>query len=315
MAFSRRKKISFAFTTLAIIDAILPVAARLRSYKCSWLIAVALITLSSIPPLFGQDPLSLLAGFVWGFKTGFIVVVVSIFAGESFAFLMYRHCLEQKANEFRLKHQKHYGTFVRVIEEGSYPLIWLIRLSFLPTHLTTVFFATMPRVSYVGWTLAYWLSSFKYLVPVYAGICLAREKTTTANTVGIILCIVITAGTALYIWFRYKRLEASSAEEELPLPTALEPAPLTSLFDPSNASSTSLLNESPFVTYDMPTPTPSRQDVFRTSRYLQTPSVDPTELSISDEDPSSEDLLLNRNTLPGGQKTLKSPASVTLRPR
>ncbi|EPY49546.1 SNARE associated protein [Schizosaccharomyces cryophilus OY26] len=190
-----------------ILHIILPIARNLSHHRFSFLIPLCMIAASSVPPLAGQDPISIVVGAVWGLNVGFCTVVCGIFLGESIAFLGYRYFLEEKAQEFRSRHQEHYGTFVKILEEGSYPLIWLIRLSFLPTHFTTVFFATIPQVSYVGWSIAFWFSCFKYLVPVYAGVCLAANTSTPANVIGIVLSGVITVGTFLLIVYRYQKLK------------------------------------------------------------------------------------------------------------
>lgn len=191
----------------------MPIAERIAKLPMSFLIALVLIAASSIPPLLGQDPLALLIGAVWGLNVGFWTVVCGIFIGETIAFMAYRYFLEQKAQEFREHHEEHYGTFVKIVEEGSYPLIWLIRLSFLPTHFTTVFFATLPELSYIGWAIAFWLSCFKYLVPVYAGYCIVHNKSSAANIVGIVLSIVVTLGTLAFLIVRYKAIKNSTLED------------------------------------------------------------------------------------------------------
>ncbi|EPX75095.1 SNARE associated protein [Schizosaccharomyces octosporus yFS286] len=190
-----------------ILHAVLPIAKKLSRHQFSFLIPLGLIAAASVPPLVGQDPISIVVGAVWGLNAGFWTVVCGIFLGESIAFLGYRYFLEDKAREFQSRHQEHYGTFVKILEEGSYPLIWLIRLSFLPTHFTTVFFSTIPHVSYIGWSIAFWFSCFKYLVPVYAGVCLAANTSTPANVIGIVLSGIITVGTFVLLLYKYQKLK------------------------------------------------------------------------------------------------------------
>ncbi|WBW70684.1 SNARE associated Golgi protein [Schizosaccharomyces osmophilus] len=205
-----------------ILHAVLPIAKRLSRHQFSFLIPLGLIAASSVPPLAGQDPISIVVGAVWGLNVGFWTVVWGIFLGESIAFLGYRYFLEEKAQEFRSRHQEHYGTFVKILEEGSYPLIWLIRLSFLPTHFTTVFFSTIPHVSYVGWSIAFWFSCFKYLVPVYAGVCLAANTSTTANVIGIVLSGIITIGTFILLVHKYRRIKEHHTPTPRPVSRSTE---------------------------------------------------------------------------------------------
>jgi uncharacterized membrane protein YdjX (TVP38/TMEM64 family) len=54
-----------------ILHAILPVSAKLRSWKAGWMVIFFLCFASAFPPMIGYSTSVTLAGFVYGFPNGY----------------------------------------------------------------------------------------------------------------------------------------------------------------------------------------------------------------------------------------------------
>ena len=65
-----------------IFGALLPVAKKWRDVTAGWLILWALIFVVSFPPLIGYSSLLTIAGFVYGFPNGYVLLRSQIEEGE-----------------------------------------------------------------------------------------------------------------------------------------------------------------------------------------------------------------------------------------
>ncbi|TXT13382.1 hypothetical protein VHUM_00749 [Vanrija humicola] len=120
-----------------IVRTLLPVARRLRALEAGWLIPLATIVLLSFPPLFGNDIVLILCGVVWGVRGGFAIGAAGTLIGELGAFTMFRTCLRTRARRFARK-SLNYACLARVVDEGGVFVAWVVRMSVIPSHMSTV---------------------------------------------------------------------------------------------------------------------------------------------------------------------------------
>jgi uncharacterized membrane protein YdjX (TVP38/TMEM64 family) len=109
----------------------------MESARFGWLVPIAIIVVLSFPPLFGNEIVIILCGVVWGVRIGFLIVAAGTVLGEMACFTVYGTCCRRRAR--RMAHMSlNYACLTRVISSGGLFIAWVVRLSAIPTHVSTV---------------------------------------------------------------------------------------------------------------------------------------------------------------------------------
>ncbi|KAL1408160.1 hypothetical protein Q8F55_004964 [Vanrija albida] len=185
----------------AIVRTLLPFAQRLRALKAGWLIPLATIVLLSFPPLFGNDIVLILCGVVWGIKGGFAIGAAGTLLGELGAFTMFRTVLRNKARRFA-RRSLNYACLARVVDEGGVFVAWVVRMSVIPTHMSTVW----------QFFVALVLSLPKQFIAVYAapvpvGYVVMNKNSRPESKIISDVVLVLTICVALFaVWFVHRQM-------------------------------------------------------------------------------------------------------------
>jgi uncharacterized membrane protein YdjX (TVP38/TMEM64 family) len=209
-----------AFITVSVLIAVFshqleqqlgPVATKLQQIKAGWLIICALIALISIPPLFGHELLAAIAGFVYGTGIGFAMVTISSIVGETFVYFGFRYLFKGQLDRFRHKYKESYGVFVAVVEDGGLFMLFLIRMSIIPPHLSTPLFSSLDSITWWRWMAANVLASpVKFFPPVYLGVLLRdQEHSPILGKVAFGVSMLVTVGTMWFVVRAYKQKKQS----------------------------------------------------------------------------------------------------------
>lgn len=239
MALPLHKRILYAFVfvtwhlvllTVAILSNRLqrnlaPLAHRMLQTPGAWFILSALIVLVSIPPLFGHELLAVVAGYVYGDRYGFLLLMISSIVGESIVYFAFRFWLKNYISSFRRKYDKNYGVFVGVVEDGGIVMLWLIRMSVIPPHFSTPLFSSLENITWYKWMIANVLASpVKFFPPVFLGTLLMNKHNN--SVVGDMAFGLSTVITFVVLWYIRKtfvqkkqelRDRAALAELEMPV--------------------------------------------------------------------------------------------------
>ncbi|CCG82817.1 Putative uncharacterized protein [Taphrina deformans PYCC 5710] len=200
-----------------------PLASRMDHMPESWLILSALIAFVSIPPLFGHELLAIIAGYVYGAEMGFLILTVSSVIGESMVYFAFRYWLRGRLDAFRRKHQKNYGVFVAVVDDGGILMLWLIRMSIIPPHFSTPLFSSLNNITWWKWMLANICASpVKFFPPIFIGTLLRnKENNSIFGDLAFGISSVVTIGVLWHIRQSFikkkKELKDRLAAQELSL--------------------------------------------------------------------------------------------------
>jgi len=165
----------------SIVNWLSPFVKKLRTLKAGFLIPVAIIIVLSFPPLFGNEIVFVLVGLVWGLGKGFAIVAVGVAIGESLDYFAFKYCCRARAERISRKNL-NYACLSQAIEEGGFIMAFIVRLSVIPTHITTAIFAVC-GLKFYHFIIALVLSLPKQLITVYVGVVLGETNASTNSHV------------------------------------------------------------------------------------------------------------------------------------
>lgn len=224
-ALPRKKKIIYGVTfviahIIGVIVLILghkiqsnlePVAQKMDQTPYAWLLLSFLIALVSIPPLFGHEIFALIAGYVYGIYYGFAILAISSIVGESGVYFAIRYWFRGYLENYRAKHA-NYGIFVAVVEDGGILMLWFIRMSVIPPHLSTPLFASLENITWLKWMAANIAASpVKFFPPVFIG-TLLRNKGNN-SVIGDVVFVVSSIVTVAVLWHINKSYKQKKQEQ------------------------------------------------------------------------------------------------------
>ncbi|RPB00840.1 hypothetical protein L873DRAFT_1735954 [Choiromyces venosus 120613-1] len=204
-----------------ILHAILPFAAKLRSWKAGWLLIFALCFASAFPPMIGYSTSVTLAGFVYGFPNGWFIIASATVIGATCAFMVCRYYLQDFAKRM-VATDKRFAALSLTLKHDGIKLLCMIRLCPLPYSISNGALSTFPTVSPLSFMIATAVATPKLLIHIFIGAKLAElaeeedkkmdSKTKALNYGSIIggIFLGIVTGWLIYkrTMFRAKQLEA-----------------------------------------------------------------------------------------------------------
>ncbi|KAK6535804.1 Tlg2-vesicle protein [Arthrobotrys megalospora] len=186
-----------------IVHWLQPVSARIRSLSWGWLIPVFVLIALSFPPLFGHEIVIVLCGAVYGLWIGFGIVAAGTFIGEILTYIAFRTILRQSAENLERKHLD-YAALARITREGGFWIVFIVRLSVVPSHFSTAVFAVC-GVEFWAFAFASLVTLPKQLVIVYLGVIIGNEnggRLVSNIVLGVTFLITVVAG--VYLFWRLK---------------------------------------------------------------------------------------------------------------
>jgi len=204
-----------------LVQGLAPVAIDIKKVPdwVGYIILTVAMFILQFPPLFGSELLMLFCGFVYGLWPGFGIVTIGMLAGETALFFVARY-MNFSYIERKLKSNEMYTGLTAVINESGAWMIFLIRLSALPSHFTTLLFGFMRSVSFRSWSIAGFLSAPKTLPEIYLGasyIDLAFPVETPyaklVSDIAFSIKIAVSIALAGYLYYRYMVIMKARKEE------------------------------------------------------------------------------------------------------
>ncbi|KAF2245360.1 hypothetical protein BU26DRAFT_432808 [Trematosphaeria pertusa] len=195
------------------VEALRPFSEKLRELPAGWLIPVAILFVISFPPLFGHEIVALLCGVVWGLWIGFAIVAAGTFLGEIGTWFAFKYALRRKAAKLE-RTNLNYGALARLTRDGGFWIVFIIRLSAIPSHFSTAVFSTCD-VNFWHFFIATFFSLPKQIFLVYLGVLLVQEKdNNTIQTVMFGAVFVVTIALGVWIWFKMRKIKTTLMEEQ-----------------------------------------------------------------------------------------------------
>lgn len=191
-----------------------PLASRMERLTGAWIVLSLLIAVVSIPPLFGHELLAVIAGYVYGIRSGFAILTISSILGETLVYFAFRFWLKHALDAFRSRHRQNYAIFVSVIEEGGLLMLCFVRMSVIPPHFSTPLFSSLDSITWYSWLLANILASpVKFFPSVFVG-ALLRDKHNNSliGDLFFILSTVTTLGVLFHIYRKFMSKKHGSAD-------------------------------------------------------------------------------------------------------
>ncbi|KAF8308583.1 hypothetical protein DL93DRAFT_2086792 [Clavulina sp. PMI_390] len=181
-----------------IVDAINPYAEKLRNLPGGWAIPIALLVIFSFPPLIGGEFIDILVGVVWGVWKGFLIASAGHLLGEIANWFVFKYWCTGRSEKYEA-HKLGYACLARVVREGGFWAVLIIRYSAIPNHLTTVMFSVV-GIKFWVYLLANILSLPNLFLTVYLGV-IADEKNESKGSkilsyvvTGVAIIVTIAAG-------------------------------------------------------------------------------------------------------------------------
>ncbi|KAG0133166.1 hypothetical protein HOY82DRAFT_269156 [Tuber indicum] len=204
-----------------ILHAMLPLAAKLRSWKVGWLLIFALCFASAFPPMIGYSTSVTLAGFVYGFPNGWFIIASATVIGATCAFIVCRYYIQDFAKRM-VATDKRFAALSLTLKHDGIKLLCMIRLCPLPYSISNGAMSTFPTVSPLSFMVATAVATPKLLIHIFVGAKLAELaeeegkkmdlKTKALNYGSIVggVFLGIITGWLIYkrTMFRAKQLEA-----------------------------------------------------------------------------------------------------------
>ncbi|KAF8308584.1 hypothetical protein DL93DRAFT_1876961 [Clavulina sp. PMI_390] len=194
-----------------IVDAIDPAAEHLRNMKGGWAIPIGILIVLSFPPLFGHELVDIMVGVVWGIWKGFLICAAGHLLGEIANWFVFKYCCSGRSKKYE-REKLGYACLAKVVREGGFWAVLIIRYSAIPGHLTTVIFSVV-GIKFWVYLLANILSLPKLLITVYVGV--AADNNSNSKGSKIISIAVIVVGALITIvaarW-TFKKMDAVRPE-------------------------------------------------------------------------------------------------------
>ncbi|EIW74770.1 hypothetical protein CONPUDRAFT_140241 [Coniophora puteana RWD-64-598 SS2] len=132
-----------------------------------WAILFCAAIVLSCPPFLGQEVVGILCGMAFKSGTGFLIVCVGEFVGETIVYATVRWLLKRSAARYEAK-SLDFAALCALIREAGFGAIVIARLSPIPPNYMTAAMASCstPILQYL---LAFLLSLPKQFPPVYLG--------------------------------------------------------------------------------------------------------------------------------------------------
>ncbi|KIO29117.1 hypothetical protein M407DRAFT_242720 [Tulasnella calospora MUT 4182] len=210
----------------------------LRQLRFGWLLLIAIIAVTSFPPLVGWSTSISVCGFAYGLQ-GWFLAAAGALLGAAMSFVVLRVLFRKRIRSWSQKNRK-WVALESVIRARGLPLIILIRLSpFPPWVYANLLFASIETVSFVQFMIATVFYTPKLMIAVWIGSRVAmlsdgsqRDKMDTkakiVNGLSIAIGIAIMLGTGWMVWKltekEIKRTPGVSAEDDELATEALETA-------------------------------------------------------------------------------------------
>lgn len=96
-------------------------------YYRGYVIIASLLFASSFPPLFGYTTFQTLAGYTFGFSTGFLISYVSGLMGAVVCFILSRYFFHAKVNRMLSKHPNSEAV-VRAVEKKGFKVSFFLEI-------------------------------------------------------------------------------------------------------------------------------------------------------------------------------------------
>ncbi|KAF8316818.1 hypothetical protein DL93DRAFT_2165936 [Clavulina sp. PMI_390] len=178
-----------------IVDAINPVAEKLRNLPGGWAIPIGILVILSFPPLFGHELVDIMIGVVWGVWKGFLIAAAGHLLGEIANWFVFKYWCTGRSQKYE-QQKLGYACLAQVVREGGFFAVIVIRFSAIPGHLSTVIFAVC-GVSFWTYLVANILTLPKLFVTVYVGV--AADSNSESKTSKIISYVVTASGIIITI--------------------------------------------------------------------------------------------------------------------
>ncbi|KDQ52660.1 hypothetical protein JAAARDRAFT_72915 [Jaapia argillacea MUCL 33604] len=191
--------IAFYIFNDQIVNALQPAINWMKNLHLGWLIPIGIFIVISFPPI-----LAILCGLVWGIGIGFAIVAAGGLLGEIANFFTFKYSC--KARSAKLEATSiFYASLSQIVKQGGLKIALIVRYSAVPSHFTTVVFATC-GMSFTTFIIAAVLSLPKMLVHVFIGVSLSAsnagndsKRLRILNIVVVIAFVIITIVAMKYI--------------------------------------------------------------------------------------------------------------------
>jgi len=198
----------------AIAQKMYDLAQAVRELPYGWLILVAVIAITSFPPLIGWSTTVTVCGFAYGLDGWYVASIGALF-GAAMSFTVLRLMFRERIRAWARQNPR-WTALENVIRARGLPLIILIRLSpFPPWVYANLLFASIETVSFFQFMIATLLYTSKLFIGVWIGSRIAmfsdgtqRDKMDTKTKIVNVLSVVLGVGLALAAgWFTWRLTE------------------------------------------------------------------------------------------------------------
>ncbi|KAJ4389033.1 hypothetical protein N0V93_006495 [Gnomoniopsis smithogilvyi] len=189
-----------------VVEALRPFAEKVRDIPAGWLIFVAVLFIISFPPLFGHELVALLAGVVYGLWIGFAVVAAGTFIGEIGTWFAFKKLFRRKAEKME-RTNLTYGAMAKLCRDGGFWMVFVIRLSVVPSHMSTAVFSTCD-VRFWHFAVSTFFTLPKQLILVYLGVLLVGGQSDFWVKFALFgVAGVITVASGVWIWWKMRAIK------------------------------------------------------------------------------------------------------------
>ncbi|EFQ35084.1 hypothetical protein CGRA01v4_11741 [Colletotrichum graminicola] len=196
-----------------VVATLRPFSEKVRSLPGGFLIPILILVLISFPPLFGHEIVALLCGVVYGLWIGFAIVAAGTFIGEIGTWFAFKYTLRRKAHKLE-RTNLNYGSLARLTRDGGFLIVFIIRLSVIPSHFSTAVFSTCD-VKFWYFAVSTFLTLPKQIILVYLGVLLvAKQENSTIKTVVFVATGVLTVALAVYIYIKMRSIKKILLREQ-----------------------------------------------------------------------------------------------------
>ena len=203
-----------------IFGALAPAAKKWRDVPGGWTILWALTFICAFPPLIGYSTTVTVAGFVYGFPNGWVIVSTATVMGSLASFMASRTVLSGYVHRL-VGADKRFEALALTLKHDGLKILCMIRFCPLPYSLSNAALSTFPTVHPLSFALATAVSSPKLLIHVFIGSRLADiaarggkmdMSTRLINYASIIIGVTLGAVVG---WVIYQKTKARAKELEI----------------------------------------------------------------------------------------------------